>query len=634
MGVYTDVVQTRFDMLTGSAESGLESLMQNLGLVESRAIRARKQLIALNNSLGSGKDSVFGKILDPSNAQKQMAELNKMPGSQSWAKNYMDGIYKSVAEVKPEAIKMPTQNELFKGLTESFSDSSMSRMDRFAQNLAQLESQGMDVSKAFKGVAEIYGKNSTQMREFESSMVRARKEMKLMQIHGNQMKKMGLMFGMLFGGMQVQRFGQSMLRFMIPAMDKLEGYTSKGTKQVNAMKAAFEFLKFSMFEAITTSFLFDKFVQFLIIGTNWVSKFVSNHPTLTAIFAGFAAFATAVGTLMVGAGFLVQLSMLKDSIKAIMINSDKASTNISNMGSTWSKVVGAGLVALGTFQFVSSLASKTPATFGQILSASLMTGLGAGLLFNPVTGVITGLVIAAVMTIDSIDKSRLQDNAREASDMFQASINKAFKSDVMWGNNKFYAEANSVAFKMGTDYVDEFRAAVRKKQMGGFLDEAEYRREVSRILGVVYRETADPKYIKEINLDKSFENVSMDDLDVIKAPQTIWEMALGDKAMGYDLTQYQNEVVTAVKEVSEQGQLAINGDTDSMKSSFVDFTTATDTLLTSTRDKIETTFQDRTMNVTIKYKEEGKPKNDYFGDGFGAKDKGGSSSQYTGSITG
>jgi len=126
----------------------------------------------------------------------------------------------------------------------------------------------------------------------------------------------------------------------------------------------------------------------------------------------------------------------------------------------------------------------------------------------------------------------------------------------------------------------------------------------------------------------------MDDLDVIKAPQTIWEMALGDKAMGYDLTQYQNEVVTAVKEVSEQGQLAINGDTDSMKSSFVDFTTATDTLLTSTRDKIETTFQDRTMNVTIKYKEEGKPKNDYFGDGFGAKDKGGSSSQYTGSITG
>jgi hypothetical protein len=124
--------------------------------------------------------------------------------------------------------------------------------------------------------------------------------------------QIGILMGTLFGGMTLQRWGNSILRFVLPPMEQLQGYTSEGTRGVMAMRASFEFLKFSMFETFTQTPLFRSFVELIIQAVNWLSELVSKHPTLTAIAATFGALLATVGTLLMLFGGAFQFVMLYD----------------------------------------------------------------------------------------------------------------------------------------------------------------------------------------------------------------------------------------------------------------------------------------------------------------------------------
>lgn len=114
----------------------------------------------------------------------------------------------------------------------------------------------------------------------------------------------------LFGGMAMQRMGLSLTRFLIPAMDKLEQLNTAGAKKVVAMTAAFEFLKISLFETLTSIPLFAQFVELIIKGAIWIAELVQKHPWVVAIAAAFAALAVTLGTMAMGIGLFMQFRHL------------------------------------------------------------------------------------------------------------------------------------------------------------------------------------------------------------------------------------------------------------------------------------------------------------------------------------
>jgi len=114
----------------------------------------------------------------------------------------------------------------------------------------------------------------------------------------------------MFGGMALQRMGLMMTRFMIPSMDKLAKLNTYGAKQVMAVSAAFEFLKISLFETLSQTPLFGKFVEWIVKAAIWTSEFAQSSPLIVQMAAAIGGIATVLGTLAIGIGIFKQLAHL------------------------------------------------------------------------------------------------------------------------------------------------------------------------------------------------------------------------------------------------------------------------------------------------------------------------------------
>ena len=114
----------------------------------------------------------------------------------------------------------------------------------------------------------------------------------------------------MFGGMALQMVSMRIMRFFIPSMDKLQKLQTEGAKKTLGMVAAFEFLKISLFETLSQTPFFAKFVEWFIRGAICISEFVQKHPQVALMAAGIAAVGVALGTLAIGVGIFKQLSHL------------------------------------------------------------------------------------------------------------------------------------------------------------------------------------------------------------------------------------------------------------------------------------------------------------------------------------
>ena len=153
-----------------------------------------------------------------------------------------------------------------------------------------------------------YGDNMSKW--FSSSQTGLKKTNWLMSILNDQGRSIGTLMGLLFGGMTLKRYGQSMMRFVLPNMEKMNNYTSEGTKRVLGMKASFEFLKFSMFEAFTSTPMFRAFVDAVMWASDLLAKLVSQNPGVTMLIAGLAGALTALGTAFTLLSTPFQMMML------------------------------------------------------------------------------------------------------------------------------------------------------------------------------------------------------------------------------------------------------------------------------------------------------------------------------------
>lgn len=114
----------------------------------------------------------------------------------------------------------------------------------------------------------------------------------------------------MFGGMLLQRFGLSILRFVVPSMSELEKINDKAARKTLGLYAAFEFLKVSIFETLANSPLFQKFIEGMVDFFINVSEFVQTHPKIVDIATKIGVIATALGTLAIAKGAFGQIEYL------------------------------------------------------------------------------------------------------------------------------------------------------------------------------------------------------------------------------------------------------------------------------------------------------------------------------------
>lgn len=227
----------------------------------------------------------------------------------------------------------------------------------------------------------------------------------IMDALGDQAKSIGILMGLLFGGMMLRQWGNNIIRFVLPAMDKIQGFTSKGTKKVNAMKASFEFLKFSMFETFTSTPLFKTFVELVIKSSNWLATIVQKYPGITMIAGVLGGIFVTIGSIAMILAGPVQVLMFTSILKDINIFKGALSGLKKTMTSgILGKLFGGLLVAKAGFDLYNFATGQRDFSWGNIIMTALSAGLGAGFLFNPAAGVITGLVVTASLAVSKVIK--------------------------------------------------------------------------------------------------------------------------------------------------------------------------------------------------------------------------------------
>lgn len=142
-----------------------------------------------------------------------------------------------------------------------------------------VEETDKNIKKVEKTLDELTGASQRNARQIKTNML-----------------GMGLSF--LFTGMAIKRFADNMLKALVTTYSTVMGEGSAFQEQTNRLSAAFEFLKFSIFDALANSEFFANLVDWLVQAVNRISEFVAQHPALAKFIVTFLAIASVVGGLM------------------------------------------------------------------------------------------------------------------------------------------------------------------------------------------------------------------------------------------------------------------------------------------------------------------------------------------------
>lgn len=376
MATYTDVLEARYNFIIDNALTNIDIILDKFRLLQQASSnitglkKAEKDLREIGlaaKKTGQLYDLLTGKFVSSREALNRMQTLESK--GTFFGKSAAD--IGGITDATP-ATKKPVGE---------------------AQRLVDLVGKEMRT-------AAMQGQEALEKMGEKGSFAVQKIQNRMKELQEAQMRKMGFMFGALFGGMQVQRFGLSIMRFVLPSMEKLENYTSDGTKRINAMNASFQFLKFSMFEALTNSELFKSFVDITINLVNWLSEMVAKYPVIAQIAAAFGAILVAVGSLGIAAGFITQISMLSDSIKVLWLNAKLAKGGILGMFTNLKllKGVAAGLtIAAGAFlawegiKGTMNFAKEMNSSWKDYLKSSAFTIIGLTLLGAGIGSVVPGV---------------------------------------------------------------------------------------------------------------------------------------------------------------------------------------------------------------------------------------------------
>lgn len=219
------------------------------------------------------------------------------------------------------------------------------------------------------------------------------------------------LLSVMFTGMIVSNMISGMNRALISTYMKAEEDTNGLQDATNRLGAAWEFFKFSLFDALNTPFfigIIDGVIK-VINGLSQMSDWVKIAILGTT---------TGLGALAMGGFIYSQIKLFTDAVFAPggMLNkgpkeaADAIDDVANSLDDTTNKflnlknIVGAGLIIYATFKTVDALTSKEQTSLGDMLKASLSAGLGVGLLFGVAPGIIAaGTVLITIMAKDDMN---------------------------------------------------------------------------------------------------------------------------------------------------------------------------------------------------------------------------------------
>ncbi len=113
-------------------------------------------------------------------------------------------------------------------------------------------------------------------------------------------KRSMLGFGLsaLFTGMAIKRLGDAVLKSLVKTYLTATDEQSRFNQQLIGVQAGFEFLKFSIVDALSQSDLVIGFIEGIIQLTNRISEFISKHPKVALLIGLFT------GGAIIGGGLL------------------------------------------------------------------------------------------------------------------------------------------------------------------------------------------------------------------------------------------------------------------------------------------------------------------------------------------
>jgi len=111
-------------------------------------------------------------------------------------------------------------------------------------------------------------------------------------------------FTALFGGMALKRLGTTIMRSLVETFMRATDEQNIFFQKLQGVNAAFEFLKFAIFDALSQSELVLSLIDGFIALINWTSAFVSQHPLVAKIFVAFAIGGIVLGSVATTMGQL------------------------------------------------------------------------------------------------------------------------------------------------------------------------------------------------------------------------------------------------------------------------------------------------------------------------------------------
>ncbi len=109
------------------------------------------------------------------------------------------------------------------------------------------------------------------------------------------------MLSLLFGGMALKRAFGAALKSIYNSFKKAEGFTSAFTEATTRLSAGWEFLKFSIFNALDQPVVI-RFIDWVLKGINLVSEWINKYPALGVAILGVFTTLFGVGGIMLLAG--------------------------------------------------------------------------------------------------------------------------------------------------------------------------------------------------------------------------------------------------------------------------------------------------------------------------------------------
>lgn len=151
------------------------------------------------------------------------------------------------------------------------------------------------------------------------------------------------LLSVLFAGMALQRTGAAFFKFAFNKWEQYEGYQSASLTKTMELTAAWEFFRFSIFNALGQSDLFVGFIDFVVKAVNWISGFINRFPELaTAIAAVFGVFVVGGSVMLILAQFKLAWDALFGAGGFLATSAGKGIGSISGKIDGLKSLLGAG----------------------------------------------------------------------------------------------------------------------------------------------------------------------------------------------------------------------------------------------------------------------------------------------------